>query len=115
MQFARLIVLIATLLSLPAYAMAGSSRADDCGHKGTTANHVAHAGKCCPDTCKLPTKPIQCGICELAAGFSGIDTDYFFAIASISFKTAGEAVVHTTATHFSSQWPDGLLRPPTQI
>jgi hypothetical protein len=125
MRECRLLVLLALLLTLPVYGLAGMAQRT-CQQQMTHTGHVAQAGDCCPgqtdhsDGCKrLSDGPLgkggSCTACK--AGFSCKSPQ--------SFEPAPGLVLYSLpsrSTAFAdlpsvpiSHSPDGLWRPPTSI
>lgn len=126
MRLLRLIVLAATLLSLPVYGFAQAPRANDCEqmsdmHKAD-GQSGAHADKdCCkndsaPSTpCKMPDGTACTQGCVADASARTGQTDRFVGLDSLLILPSHEVAAQRSLVRFTSHTADGLLRPPTLI
>lgn len=122
----RLLTLLALLVTLPGYGLAGIAHVRSCQEQMSSAfGHVALAGDCCPGKtdASTPCKRMgiqhgqkdPCGACK--AGFNCKSPQSYEPITAVSVRAvpARPTVSFKAPTLLLSHSPDGLWRPPCRI
>jgi hypothetical protein len=123
----RLLIILATLLTLPGYGLAGLAHVRSCQSQMSASNHVVMAGDCCPGKsdqgtgCKgsgdspLSGKNAPCSACK--AGFNCKSPQSYEPthVVAMLVTPARPAPVVDPPTLASSHSPNGLWRPPRLI
>ena len=123
----RLLLTLATLLTLPVYGLAGIASARSCQEQMHSADQMTSAGDCCPGkaghgtSCKnlggtqLPVKNGSCAVCK--AGFNcktpqSFEPTHVMTLPATPVRSSGSAA---PPVFLASHSLDGLWRPPCLI
>lgn len=121
MRLLRLLTIIATLLSLPAYGLAAVTHTRSCQEQVNTAQQAAMADDCCPHEagkkapCEQPGKSDECSTCNTGHNCKSPQTYQPAQLSITVIIPARQVAVGVPPTHLSSHSPDLLLRPPSPI
>lgn len=125
MRTLRLITIIVTLLSLPAYGLGTVGDARACPAKshaaGIAIEHDMATGDCCAEKdgkkipCESPESDGACGSCTTAHGCKNPSSFESVGFSGISIVPSKQLPIEDSLVLALSESPHGLFRPPALI